>query len=73
MNIWTLPEVREATLAIVRAEQLVRLEHPELPPRQRLQEARRRCPDEILRATTAITRAELRAHGVWPTVQHERL
>jgi phage baseplate assembly protein W len=58
MNVWTIPEVRQAVQRILHAAQLVRFEQPDLPPRRQLQEARRYCPGEILQATMAIVRAE---------------
>jgi Domain of unknown function (DUF6456) len=58
MNVWTIPEVRQAVRHILHAARLVQLEQPDLPPRRRLQEARRYCPGEILQATRAIIRAE---------------
>jgi hypothetical protein len=52
-GIWTIPEVRQAALAILAAAQLVRLKRPELPIRRLLQEARRSCPEQIIMATLA--------------------
>jgi hypothetical protein len=67
MNVWVIPEVRQAVRQILNAAQLVRIEQPDLPPLRRLQEARRYCPGEILTATGAITRAEEMArNGPWP-------
>jgi hypothetical protein len=49
------------------------LKQPDLPPRRRLQEARRYCPEEILTATRAIVRAEEMAqHGPWRRYVVER-
>jgi hypothetical protein len=73
MNIWVIPEVRQAVRHILHAAQLVRLEQPDLPPRRRLQEARRYCPGEILTATRAIVRAEEMAmHGPYRRYVVER-
>jgi hypothetical protein len=61
MNIWEIPQVRLAAEAILAAAQQVRLDHPKMTQRERIQEARARCVVDILAAVTAIELAELDA------------
>lgn len=48
------PAVPRALDAIERQLELVRLDFPDLPPREQLQIARSRCPDEIAAANVAV-------------------
>jgi hypothetical protein len=56
-----LPAVQQASAAILRKLELVKLEQPNLTPHQQMLEARRRCQGGILAANAAINRLELTA------------
>jgi hypothetical protein len=66
MNIWELPPVRQAAQTILLEARFLRLEHPEMTPLERIQEARARCVPEVLAALGSIIRAEEMAkNGPW--------
>ena len=50
----TVPAVQQALLRIKLELALVRLEHPEMTPRQQLAEARRRCAEVMVAAADVL-------------------
>ena len=58
---WATPEIENACLRIALELQAVKHEHPEMTPRQALQEARRRSARTMVAAVDAI---EARRYGL---------
>jgi hypothetical protein len=56
----TIPAVRQAVELITLELKLVRLQHPEMTPREQLQEAKRRCAAAMVAAADAIEAEQAR-------------